>query len=117
MYYLLALAVFILCKQYPAALWVLIPVFIYSYFSRRQSKNHLEDGRKTFMPSPMTLNILSSDNQEEEAKNYLVNLFCMQYPHPFDWTPESIEALLKERDNLIKERNDLLGTKTRKKIQ
>ena len=46
MYYLLALAVFILCKQYPAALWVLIPVFIYSYFSRRQSKNHLEDGRK-----------------------------------------------------------------------
>lgn len=52
---------------------------------------NLEDGRKTFMPSPMTLNILSSDNQEEEAKNYLVNLFCMQYPHPFDWTPESFQ--------------------------
>lgn len=49
---------------------------------------NLEDGKKTFMPSPMTLNILSSPNEEEEAKNYLVNLFCMQYPHPYDWTPE-----------------------------
>lgn len=49
---------------------------------------NLEDGRKIFMPSPMTLNILSSVSPEEEAKNYLVNLFCMQYPHPFDWTPQ-----------------------------
>lgn len=49
---------------------------------------NLEDGRKIFMPSPMTLNILSTHSPEEEAKNYLVNLFCMQYPHPFDWTPQ-----------------------------
>lgn len=49
---------------------------------------NMNDGRKAFMPSPMTLNILSSQNEEEEAKNYLVNLFCMQYPHPFDRTPE-----------------------------
>jgi hypothetical protein len=52
---------------------------------------NLEDGRKAFMPSPMTLNILSKVDQKEEAKNYLVNLFCMQYPHPFDWTPESFQ--------------------------
>ena len=49
---------------------------------------NLENGRKAFMPSPMTLNILSSEDRTEQAKNYLVNLFCMQYPHPFDWTPE-----------------------------
>jgi len=49
---------------------------------------NLEDGRKIFMPSPMTLNILSSVNQEQEANNFLVNLFSMQYPHPFDWTPQ-----------------------------
>lgn len=49
---------------------------------------NLEDGKKAFMPSPMTLNILSSEDRTEQAKNYLVNLFCMQYPHPFDWTPE-----------------------------
>lgn len=52
---------------------------------------NIEGGRKTFMPSPMTLNILSSSDQEEEAKNYLVNLFCMQYPHPYDWTPECFQ--------------------------
>lgn len=49
---------------------------------------NLENGKKAFMPSPMTLNILSSTNEDEEKKNYLVNLFCMQYPHPYDWTPE-----------------------------
>ena len=49
---------------------------------------NLDDGKKTFMPSPMTLNILSSTNEEEERKNYLVNLFCMQYPHPYDRTHE-----------------------------
>lgn len=52
---------------------------------------NIEGGRKTFMPSPMTLNILSSSDPEEEAKNYLVNLFCMQYPHPYDWTPECFQ--------------------------
>ncbi len=52
---------------------------------------NIDGGRKTFMPSPMTLNILSTTDQEEEAKNYLVNLFCMQYPHPYDWTPVSFQ--------------------------
>ncbi len=52
---------------------------------------NMDDGRKSFMPSPMTLNILSSLDEEEEAKNYLVNLFCMQYPHPYDWTPECFQ--------------------------
>ena len=54
---------------------------------------NLENGKKAFMPSPMTLNILSSPNDEEEAKNYLVNLFCMQYPHPYDWMSCSLYYL------------------------
>ena len=52
---------------------------------------NIEGGKKTFMPSPMTLNILSSTDSDEEAKNYLVNLFSMQYPHPYDWTPECFQ--------------------------
>lgn len=50
------------------------------------SKN-VEGGKKLFMPSPTTLNILATDDPDEQAKNYLVNLFGMQYPHPYDWTP------------------------------
>lgn len=52
---------------------------------------NIPGGRKSFMPSPMTLNILSSADRDEEARNYLVNLFCMQYPHPYDWTPECFQ--------------------------
>ncbi len=69
---------------------------------------NLEKGKKAFMPSPMTLNILSAQSEEECAKNYLVNLFCMQYPHPYDWTPECfklyfgrliVKLLLEKRIN------------------
>ena len=36
----------------------------------------------------MTLNILNNnDNEEIQTQNYLVNLFSLQYPHPFNWTP------------------------------
>ena len=52
---------------------------------------NIEGGRKTFMPSPMTLNILSSADKDESARNYLVNLFCMQYPHPYNRTPENFQ--------------------------
>lgn len=52
---------------------------------------NIDNGKKIFMPSPMTLNILSAVSEEDEAKNYLVNLFCMQFPHPFDWTPECFQ--------------------------
>jgi hypothetical protein len=72
---------------------------------------NLEDGRKIFMPSPMSLNILSKVSPEQEANNYLVNLFSMQYPHPFDWTPQCfkiyfgrliIKLLLEDRiDNKL----------------
>lgn len=55
---------------------------------------NLDDGRKSFIASPMTLNIVSCDNEEDEAKNYLVNLFCMQYPHPFDWTPDCFKIYI-----------------------
>ncbi len=46
------------------------------------------ENKKIFMPSPMLLNIIATQDEEEKRKNFLVNLFCMQYPHPFDWTPE-----------------------------
>lgn len=49
---------------------------------------NVDKGVKRFMPSPMTLNIIKSPNSEEETKNYLINLFSMQYPHPFNRTPE-----------------------------
>ena len=47
--------------------------------------------KKVFMPSPMTLDLLSTDDEIEKAKNVLVNLFCLQFPHPFSWTPNSFE--------------------------
>jgi hypothetical protein len=52
---------------------------------------NLDSGKKIFMPSPMTLNISSTLSEEDKAKNYLVNLFCMQFPHPFDWTPDCFQ--------------------------
>lgn len=46
---------------------------------------------KIFMPSPMTLNILSTQDKDVQAKNFLVNLFCLQFPHPYSWTPSCFE--------------------------
>ena len=43
---------------------------------------------KKFMPSPMTLNILNSDNNKINIKsNSLINLFSMQFPQPYSNTP------------------------------
>ena len=44
-------------------------------------------GVKLFMPSPMTQNIRSTDDVQVKARNFLVNLFCLQYPNPFNRTP------------------------------
>lgn len=44
--------------------------------------------QKIFMPSPATVNILSSSNDKEKAKNMLVNFYGLQYPHPFNRTPD-----------------------------
>lgn len=49
---------------------------------------------KIFMPSPMTMNILNTDDEKEKAKNFLVNLYCIQYPHPFNWTPSCFEIYI-----------------------
>ena len=49
---------------------------------------------KIFMPSPMTMNILNANSDQEKAKNFLVNLFCIQYPHPFNRTPSSFEIYI-----------------------
>ena len=61
-------------------------MFGYSYNSER--------GSKIFMPSPMMMNIITTDNESEKAKNYLVNLFCIQYPNPINRTPSCFELYL-----------------------
>lgn len=50
-----------------------------------------QDKKKVFMPTPMTMNILSTDNPNKQAENYLVNLFGIQYPNPFNRTPEDFQ--------------------------
>ena len=55
---------------------------------------NLGNSKKIFMPSPMTMNILSSDDPKEKAENYLVNLYSMQYPHPFNRTPDCFQIYI-----------------------
>lgn len=43
---------------------------------------------KKFMPSPMTLNILDSNNKIDIKSNSLVNLFSMQFPQPYSKTSD-----------------------------
>lgn len=58
-------------------------------------KQHVKGAlRKGFMPSPMTYNILTTDNEIEKKKNFLVNLYSMQYPHPFNRTPDCFEIYI-----------------------
>ena len=62
--------------------------------------------KKVFIPSPMTLNILNNNDEKIQTQNYLINLFSLQYPHPFNWTPSCfqiyvgrfiVKLLLEER--------------------
>lgn len=43
----------------------------------------------TFIPSQTTINLLQGTNLK--SKNMLVNLFSIQYPHPYSNTPDDIE--------------------------
>lgn len=43
----------------------------------------------TFIPSQTTINLLQGTNLK--SKNMLVNLFAIQYPHPYSNTPSDIE--------------------------
>lgn len=43
----------------------------------------------TFIPSQTTINLLKETNLK--SKNMLINLFAIQYPHPYSNTPEDIE--------------------------
>ena len=61
---------------------------------------------KIFIPSPMTENILNSSSKISKESNMLVNLFSMQFPHPYSKTPKEfniyfgrliIKLLLDER--------------------
>ena len=60
----------------------------------------------TFIPSPMTSNLLDEDSTIAKESNSLVNLFSMQYPHPYSDTHSDfkiyagrlfIKLLLEER--------------------
>jgi hypothetical protein len=45
-----------------------------------------------FIPSPMTINLTNElDNKLEVSKNILVNLFSLQFPHPYSSTPDNFE--------------------------
>ena len=57
-------------------------MFGYTYYPDPNTK------QKIFMPSPATVNILSSVDDQEKAKNMLVNFYGLQYPHPFNRTPD-----------------------------
>lgn len=61
---------------------------------------------KTFIPSPMTLNLLDSESEISKESNSLVNLFSIQYPHPYSDTTDDfniyagrllIKLLLEEK--------------------
>lgn len=58
-------------------------MFGYTYYPDPSTK------QKIFMPSPATVNILSSGDDKEKATNMLVNFYGLQYPHPFNRTPDS----------------------------
>ena len=45
-------------------------------------------GTKKFMPSPMLINCIENPDPVEQAKNFLVNLFSIQYPNPANRTPD-----------------------------
>ena len=62
--------------------------------------------QNAFFPSPMSSSILKNSTDENIAKMSLVNLFSLQFPHPFSETPECfkiyagrliIKLLLEER--------------------
>ncbi len=53
-----------------------------------------KNAKKVFMPSPMTVNIFSTNNPKIHTENYLVNLFSMQYPNPFNRTPSCFEIYI-----------------------
>lgn len=64
--------------------------------------------RRCFYPSPMTLNLLKQDKTISDESNFLVNLFSIQYPHPFSETSSEfqiyagrlfIKLLLEDRIN------------------
>lgn len=53
--------------------------------------NDRETGTKKFMPSPMLINYTETSDKIAQAKNFLVNLFSIQYPNPANRTPDCFE--------------------------
>ena len=50
--------------------------------------------QKFFMPTPATINILNTNDDREKARNMLVNFYSLQYPHPFNRTPECFQLFV-----------------------
>lgn len=47
----------------------------------------LPEFKNKIIPSPMTTSIMKNENSENISKMSLINLFSIQYPHPFSNTP------------------------------
>lgn len=61
------------------------------YYMFGYDVNDRETGQKKFMPSPMLLNCIETDDLNIQAQNFLVNLFAIQYPNPANRTPDCFE--------------------------
>lgn len=64
--------------------------------------------QNTFIPSPMAENILSKKDKMQPEENFLINLFSLQYPHPYSLTGNNfkiyagrlfVKLLLEKRIN------------------
>lgn len=49
---------------------------------------------RVFVPSPMTQNLLNPNSEIKNSSNLLVNLFSMQFPHPFSDTSSNFNLYL-----------------------
>lgn len=61
------------------------------YYMFGYDVNDRAKGQKKFMPSPMLRNCIDTADKDIRAQNFLVNLFCIQYPNPANRTPDCFE--------------------------
>ena len=61
------------------------------YYMLGYDVNDRATGAKKFMPSPMLINYIESNDDVSQANNFLVNLFSIQYPNPANRTPDCFE--------------------------
>lgn len=61
------------------------------YYMFGYDVNDRDSGAKKFMPSPMLINCIETSDKATQSKNFLVNLFAIQYPNPANRTPDCFE--------------------------